>query len=120
MEKGVEKLKNKFGILFDLDGTLVQNEHQKALAFSGALERLGWKSDPSFYKDVMGTETYGSDEKTLKSVALGQGATSVVGLHVGTKRSATGFIQQSTGAVEQVEVTPALSIRSGMVGWKQY
>jgi len=47
MEKG-------FGILFDLDGTLVENEHLKALAFSRAIEQLGGKSHPSIYKEVMG------------------------------------------------------------------
>jgi HAD superfamily hydrolase (TIGR01509 family) len=45
---------NIFGILFDLDGTLVDNEHMKALAFSRAIERLGGKSDPSIYEKVMG------------------------------------------------------------------
>ena len=45
---------NIYGILFDLDGTLVNNEHLKALAFSRAIERLGGKSDPSIYEKVMG------------------------------------------------------------------
>ena len=44
----------RFGIFFDLDGTLVDNEHLKALAFSKAIEELGGKSDPSIYKEVMG------------------------------------------------------------------
>ncbi len=73
-----------------------------------------------FIRKSWGQKPYGSDEKSLRSVALGKGVTSIVGLHVGGKTSATGFIQQSTGAVEQVEVTPALSIRSGVVGWMQY
>jgi HAD superfamily hydrolase (TIGR01509 family) len=45
---------NTCGILFDLDGTLVDNEHIKALAFSRVIEQLGGKSDPSIYEKVMG------------------------------------------------------------------
>ncbi len=43
-----------FGILFDLDGTLVDNEHLKAISFSKAIEQLGGQSNPSIYKIVMG------------------------------------------------------------------
>lgn len=43
-----------FGILFDLDGTLVDNEHLKALSFSRAIKQLGGKSNPSIYEKVMG------------------------------------------------------------------
>lgn len=50
----VIKMVKNFGILFDLDGTLVENEHLKALAFSNAIEQLGGKSHPSIYKEVMG------------------------------------------------------------------
>jgi HAD superfamily hydrolase (TIGR01509 family) len=46
--------KKLFGILFDLDGTLVDNEHLKGLAFAKAIEQLGGKSHPSIYKEVMG------------------------------------------------------------------
>jgi len=41
-------------ILFDLDGTLIDNEHLKAQAFSKAIEEIGGRSDPAIYKDVMG------------------------------------------------------------------
>jgi len=47
-------MEKNFGIFFDLDGTLVENEHLKAIAFSRALEQLGGKSHPSVYKEVMG------------------------------------------------------------------
>jgi HAD superfamily hydrolase (TIGR01509 family) len=45
---------NTYGILFDLDGTLVNNEHVKAIAFSRAIEILGGKSNPTIYEKVMG------------------------------------------------------------------
>ena len=47
-------MNNGFGIFFDLDGTLVDNEHLKAIAFSKAINQLGDKSHPSTYKEVMG------------------------------------------------------------------
>ncbi len=45
---------NTFGILFDLDGTLADNEHIKAAAFSRAVEKFGGKSSPTIYEKVMG------------------------------------------------------------------
>jgi len=51
---------------------------------------------------------------------LDKGVTSEVGLHVGQKATGTGLIQQSTGAVVQVEVDPVFNIKSGIIGWKQY
>ena len=47
-------MKKNYGIFFDLDGTLVDNEHLKALAFSYAIEQLGGESHPTIYKEVMG------------------------------------------------------------------
>jgi len=45
---------NNFGLLIDLDGTLIDNEHLKAMAFSQAIQELGGESSPELYKDVMG------------------------------------------------------------------
>ena len=45
---------NKYGVFFDLDGTLVDNEHIKAIAFSRAIEQLGGVSNPAIYEKVMG------------------------------------------------------------------
>ena len=45
---------NTYGIFFDLDGTLVDNEHVKAIAFSQAIEQLGGTSNPTIYENVMG------------------------------------------------------------------
>ena len=48
------KMAHTFGILFDLDGTLADNEHIKAVAFSRAVEKFGGKSSPTIYEKVMG------------------------------------------------------------------
>ena len=45
---------NTYGIFFDLDGTLVDNENIKAEAFSTAIEQLGGLSNPTIYEKVMG------------------------------------------------------------------
>jgi type IV pilus assembly protein PilY1 len=87
---------------------------------SGKFYALYYETGTAYYKELLGTEAYGDEEKSLKFKDLGQGVTSEVGLHVGKKSTCTGFIQQSTGAVEQVEVAPAFSIRSGIIGWQQY
>lgn len=43
-------------MLFDLDGTLIDNEHLKAQAFSETIEKFGGKSHASIYKEVMGMD----------------------------------------------------------------
>jgi len=45
---------NMCGLLIDLDGTLIDNEHIKAMAFSKAIQDLGGISSPEIYKEVMG------------------------------------------------------------------
>ena len=91
-----------------------------AFGGTGALYALYYETGTAFYKPILGTETYGSDEKSLVRVELDKGITSEIGLHVGKKVESTGFIQQGSGAVIQVEVDPALDIKGGIVGWQQY
>jgi len=87
---------------------------------TGSLYGLYYETGTSYYKPVLGTEAYGHETKSLKRVELDKGVTSEVGLHVGKKATSTGFVQQSTGAVIQIDVNPAFNIRSGIIGWQQY
>jgi type IV pilus assembly protein PilY1 len=87
---------------------------------TGSLYALYYETGTAYYKPILGTETYGDDEKSLKRISLDKGITSEIGLHVGRKDTSTGFIQQGSGSVIQVEVDPALNIKDGIVGWKQY
>jgi len=88
---------------------------------TGSLYALYYETGTSYYEEILGTEAYAGDkEKCLSSMSLDKGITSEIGLHVGQKAESTGFIQQGTGKVFQVEVDPALSIRSGIIGWMQY
>jgi HAD superfamily hydrolase (TIGR01509 family) len=47
-------MQNRYGILFDLDGTLLDNEHLKARALADCVARFGGKAVPMLYADVMG------------------------------------------------------------------
>ena len=54
MSSSVINMAKDFGLLIDLDGTLIDNEPLKAKAFSLAIQELGGKSNPELYKTVMG------------------------------------------------------------------
>lgn len=87
---------------------------------TGSLYGLYYTTGTSYYEPILGKEAYGDKEVCIKSVSLDKGVTSEIGLHVGQKATSTGFIQQSTGAVIEVEIDPALNIKSGIIAWKQY
>jgi type IV pilus assembly protein PilY1 len=87
---------------------------------TGAIYALYYETGTGFPEPILTTEAYGDEEKSVTRIDLGEGLTSEIGLHVGKKVESTGFIQQSTGAVMQVDVDPALNIKSGIVGWQQY
>jgi type IV pilus assembly protein PilY1 len=88
---------------------------------SGKLYALYYETGTAYYEDIMGTVDYpGDKKKCLTKISLDKGITSEIGLHVGKKAECTGFIQQGTGSVTQVEVDPAFNIKSGIVGWVQH
>ncbi|MEE8598120.1 MAG: PilC/PilY family type IV pilus protein, partial [Dehalococcoidales bacterium] len=86
---------------------------------SGKMYALYYETGTAYHKSIVGTETYGDTEKCLKSIDLGDGVTSAVGIHVGGKSTGTGFIQQSTGVVKQIDIAPVFGIKGGITGWKQ-
>jgi type IV pilus assembly protein PilY1 len=89
---------------------------------TGALYALYYETGTAYPEDILGTMIRVGDGKevSLNMISLDKGITSEIGLHVGQKAESTGFIQQGTGKVFQVEVAPAFNIRSGIVGWMQY
>ena len=88
---------------------------------TGALYALYYETGTAYHKPIIGTIAYGDGrDECLKGISLGEGLTSEIGIHVGRKAESTGFIQQGTGAVTQVEIDPAFSIKSGIIGWMQY
>jgi type IV pilus assembly protein PilY1 len=87
---------------------------------TGALYAYYYETGTAFNEPILGTRPHGTDDESLVSVDLDKGLTSEIGLHVGKKVESTGFIQQGSGEVIQVEVDPALDIKGGIVGWQQY
>jgi len=85
---------------------------------------LYYEAGTAFTKAVFdqGTQTVniagvGDVTKVLDKRALGAGKSSSLGIHVGQEQGATGYIQQSTGAILSVELNPAFNIKSGLRSW---
>jgi len=76
--------------------------------------------EPSF-SDGLTTVTIEGEEKqeVLDLTALGSGLASSLGIHVGSQKDATGFVQQSTGTILTDVLSPAFLIRSGIRSWRE-
>ncbi|MCG6945358.1 MAG: hypothetical protein LJE87_08415 [Deltaproteobacteria bacterium] len=83
------------------------------------LHALYFETGTAYSQSVVGTEPDGTKEKVLDKVGLGVGISSSLGIHVGREHGAMGFIQQSTGTINQIYLTPALGIKSGFVNWRE-
>jgi len=56
----------------------------------------------------------------VERVELGIGLPSSLGIHVSRQlESQTAFIQQSTGAIQQVQTTVPLRTKSGIRSWRE-
>ena len=68
-----------------------------------------------------GSEVVDGAITMCEKYSLGLGLSSSVGIHVGQQDSGKvkGFIQQSTGAVEDLLLDPAFNVRSGLRYWKE-
>jgi len=90
--------------------------------FGGSnLYALFYETGTAFSRPIVGTEVQnigGEDKEVIKKKAsLGKGMPTSVGLAVG--ETIMGFVQQSTGAIKQIEQEPGLNIRSGLTGWRE-
>ncbi|MFH1137852.1 MAG: PilC/PilY family type IV pilus protein [Pseudomonadota bacterium] len=113
------------GVVFDT--TFVPNDDP--CAFDGNSNLLGlYYETGTAYVDEVFTGGGGSStvevegqEKTKVSgkISVGVGRGSGVSIHVGSQEGATGYVQQSTGIVEQIELQPAFKVRSGFVTWRE-
>ena len=72
------------------------------------------------------------EQKVNESISLGAGTTSSVGIHIGRQNSkaaadgddpegdmVTGFVQQGTGKVVEINIETALKVRSGLRSWRE-
>jgi len=98
---------------------------QETCSFGGEsyLYALYFETGTAYRKPVFDDafETVGGLTVIRDRIRLGLGMASSVGIHVGKQEGgkATGFIQQSTGAIQQLDLDPAFNIRSGFISWEE-
>jgi len=83
---------------------------------SGKLYAVYFETGTAYKESVMGLYP---DGRVRSSLDLGSGLPASIGIHVGQEETAAGFIQLSTGSIEQVRVNPAFNLKSATVYWKQ-
>jgi type IV pilus assembly protein PilY1 len=105
------------GIL--LAPSFVPNDDICAFGGDSYLHALYFETGTAYSQSVIGTTPDGTKDKVLDKVRLGVGISSSLGIHVGREHGARGFIQQSTGTINQIDLAPALSIKSGFVNWRE-
>ena len=80
------------------------------------LHALYFETGTAYNKSVVGVNP---DDSLKDKIDLGAGLSSSLGIHVGREHGARGFVQQSTGTINQVDLKPAFSINSGFVNWRE-
>jgi type IV pilus assembly protein PilY1 len=87
------------------------------------LYALYFETGTAYYQSVIGTVdvTVGgtTKQKVLDKKGLGVGLSSSLGIHIGHERGARGFVQQSTGTITQIDLTPAFEVKSGFTNWRE-
>jgi type IV pilus assembly protein PilY1 len=86
---------------------------------SSKLSATYFETGSAYKESVIGTETEGEKEKVLRSIDLGAGLPSSPSVHVGKEEGGKGYIQQSTGIIEEVDVNPAFKVKSGTINWRE-
>jgi len=87
------------------------------------LYALYFETGTAYYKSVIGTVDVmvggTAKEKVLDKKSLGVGLSSSLGIHIGRERGARGFVQQSTGTITQIDLSPAFDVKSGFTNWRE-
>ncbi len=81
------------------------------------LYALYYETGAAYIKPVIGTETISGVDYISKSISLGKGMPTTVGIGIG--QSARGYVQTSTGTIVELDIEPALSVKSGPAGWRE-
>jgi len=120
LESG-ERIINKPSLLGGilLAPSFVPNQDICGFGGNSYLHALYFETGTAFYKSVVGVEAEGDKDRVLDRIDLGLGISSSLGIHVGRESGARGFIQQSTGTIAQINLTPAFSVKSGFVNWRE-
>ena len=86
---------------------------------------LYFETGTAFFEPALpeGTETAFISTQEYEIVkgkmTLGAGKSSALGVHVGQEEGAKAFIQQSTGAVLDADISPAFKIKSSLTKWRE-
>jgi type IV pilus assembly protein PilY1 len=105
--------------------TFIPNDDVCGSGGESYLYGLYYETGTAFYEPAFdqGTETVTIEdvekEKVLDWTSLGTGISASLGVHVGTEEGATGFVQQSTGAIQAEGLNPALGVKSGLRSWRE-
>ena len=105
--------------------TYVPNQDVCSFGGESYLYALYFETGTPYKKPVFSgdnaTETISGLTSIRYRLRLGLGMASSVGIHVGQQEGgkATGYVQQSTGAIIQLELDPAFNIRSGFMSWEE-
>jgi type IV pilus assembly protein PilY1 len=83
----------------------------------GNLYALYFLTGTAHSRGILGESAEG---EAIESEELGIGMPAGVGVHVGEGSGGTAFMQQSTGAIEQLHIEPPLKFRSGVTAWRQW
>jgi len=111
------------GIVFDT--TFVPNDDP--CGYSGNSNALGlyYETGTAYVEEVFSgggtTVTVGGETKTRveRKTEVGFGRGSGISIHVGRQEGATGYVQQSTGTIEALQLNPAFNVRSGFIYWRE-
>ena len=79
------------------------------------LHALYFETGTAYFKNVVGLD----GDRVLDRIDLGAGLSSSLGIHVGREHGARGFVQQSTGTINQIDLKPAFTIKSGFLNWRE-
>lgn len=121
-----ERVMTKFSILGGIvfAPTFVPTDDICGFGGDSYLYGVYYETGTSYYKPIFcegERTTYytgtGTDITTIADkTSIGYGMTSNIGVHVG-KEGAKGFIQTSTGTIEEVDINPGAPIKSGLMSW---
>jgi type IV pilus assembly protein PilY1 len=120
-----ERILNKPSVLggIVLAPSFVPNHDICGFGGDSYLYALYFETGTAYDKSVIGTEdvTVGgtAKERVLNKKGLGVGLSSSLGIHIGREAGARGFVQQSTGTITQIDLTPAFDVKSGFTNWRE-
>jgi type IV pilus assembly protein PilY1 len=97
--------------------TFTPNADPCAVQGNSNLYALYFLTGTAYNKPVVGVTGAGSSETVAKSISLGKGLPTTVGVAIG--KSTKGFVQTSTGAIVEVNADPAYNVRSGPSSWRE-